>query len=311
MDLLSELVRQADLRVEEVRVHLLAGSWAFELPSHPLLLFVRRGECSVWPSGERHPRCLSDGCLFLHSGEQRSTFQARGPRLNATAPFIPSQGARLDRPVFPPRSRECLQVLTARLRWIRAFGEQLALPRWLVIGPRALSLSHERLPLHDALAEELMTPRVGTEAAVERLLEAMLIRALRAELVTGFWSVQGWLGALTDPVMRGALGDAADHSSIRSVRALAARSERSVRRLSARVKSISGTLPAKLLRQLRFAKVIELLEGSAPRLPEIARAAGYADVSTFCRAFRREIGCSPAEYFRRRQHRAFPRGARR
>jgi len=310
MDVLSELVSRTELHVEEVRIHDFAGSWAVELPLHPLVFMVRRGECSVWPAGERHPRVLSEGHLLLISGDQHCTLQRFGPRLAATGPFIPSAGATLDRAVFPPRSEECVRILAARVSWINPFTDQLSLPRWLAIGPRSLSLSHDRLPLNDALAEELMVPRPGVEAVVERLLEAMLIRALRVELVTGFWSVPGWLGALTDPVMRGALGEAPDLSSLRSVRALAERAERSVRRLSARVKRTSGARPGKLLRQLRLAEVMQRLEGPAPRLLEVAHAAGYADVSTFCRAFRREVGCSPADYWRRRHRRSFPRGNR-
>jgi len=52
-----------------------------------------------------------------------------------------------------------------------------------------------------------------------------------------------------------------------------------------------------------------MLEGESPRLADIARDLGHANVSAFCRAFRREVGCTPAEYRRRVTGRPFPRAS--
>jgi AraC-like DNA-binding protein len=76
------------------------------------------------------------------------------------------------------------------------------------------------------------------------------------------------------------------------------------------VKSVSGLRPRKLLSRLRLADALEALERPAPDLLAIARAAGFGTISSFCRAFSREIGCSPATYWRRRHRRRFPRAAR-
>ena len=271
------------------------------------MVLVLRGRCSLWPEGARHSRGLSNGSVLLTSGAKSCVLQALGPRLVETAIFSPRTGGPLDEPVLPPRSKEHVQILAAEARWSTREGPELVLPPWLLAGPEAVSLTHGRKPLHEALAEELLVPRHGRKAVLQRLLEAIVIRALRVELVAGFWSVPGWLGALTDPVLRGALGEASDLSAVRSVQALAEHSQRSIRRLSARVKQISGARPGKLLRQLRLADVLRSLEHPAPCLSDIARAAGYADVSSFCRAFRREIGCTPAAYWRRRHGRRLPR----
>lgn len=310
LDLLTELLHRADVRVEEPRVHTLAGHWAVALPEVPLLLFILRGRCTLWPEGERHSRGLSRGHLLLTSGAIRCALQRFGPRLDPVGPFDAHSGESLHAPFFPPSSEEHVQLLAAEVRWTLRPSEVLTPPCWVVIGADTLSLSHERRTLHEALAEELLVPRLGRTAAIQRLLEAMLIRALRAELLSGFWNVSGWLGALTDPVLRTALGDAPDLASVDSVRALACHSDRSTRRLSARVKSISGLRPRKLLSRLRLADALEALEQPAPDLRAIARAGGFATVSSFCRAFSREIGCSPAAYWRRRHRRRFPRAAR-
>jgi len=310
LDLLTELIRRTDFRVEEPRVHSLEGDWAVELPRVPLLLFILRGQCTVWPEGERHSRGLSGGHLLFTSGAIRCALQRLGPRLDAVGRFDANTGESLHEPFFPSSSEEHVQLLAAEVRWSLRPFEPLTPPPWVVIGPSVLSLRPGRATLHEALAEELHTPRLGRTAAVQRLLEAMVIRALGVELVTGFWSVSGWLGALTDPVLRTGLGDARDLASVSTVRALAEHSHRSVRRLSARVKCISGVRPRKLLSRLRMADALEALEQPVLALHAIARAAGFATVSSFCRAFRREIGCSPAEYWRLRHRRAFPRAAR-
>ena len=262
------------------------------------------------PEGERHPRVLSDGHLLLTSGAIPCVLQRWGIRLDASKSFETHAGDSLDRPVFPGTSADHVQLLGAEVRWTLRPFDPLTPPSWVVSNPSPLSSSHERATLHAALAEELLIPRLGRTAAIQRLLEAMVIRALRVELTSGFWRVSGWLGALTDPVVRTGLGDSPDLASVSSVRGLAAHSNRSVRRLSARVQRISGVRPRTLLSRLRISGALDGLERSAPDLGEIARVVGFASVSSFCRAFRREIGCSPAEYWRRRHRRPLPRASR-
>ena len=310
MDALSELVTHAEFRLQEVRVHTFDGGWAFDLSlASPSLFLIRRGRCAVWPAGARHSLSLSDGYLLLVSGEQAGALQALGPRIPAPGPYPWEEGLPLDRTIFLPESPTGAQILSARVHWVQRSPIPLSFPSLLCIGPGRVALTHGRSTLHQALVEELLAARQGTEVLVCRVLEAMVIRGLRSEISSGFWSVQGWLGALTDPVLRTGLAElrAAGTSSVPSVRRLADSSNRSVRRLSSRVKALSGTRPSKLLLQLRMQRVLRRLDQSTPDLHEVARECGYADVSSLCRAFRRAVGCSPAEYWRRRHGRPFPR----
>jgi len=57
-------------------------------------------------------------------------------------------------------------------------------------------------------------------------------------------------------------------------------------------------------------RALRQLDEAEPTLETLARELGYANVSTFCRAFRREVGCTPAAYWRRSRKRPFPRKAR-
>lgn len=58
----------------------------------------------------------------------------------------------------------------------------------------------------------------------------------------------------------------------------------------------SGTTPAALLRGIRLQAAAEALVSEPSRpIGEIAFACGFADATTFTRAFRRDRGCTPAE----------------
>ncbi len=162
----------------------------------------------------------------------------------------------------------------------------------------------------ESLLDELSHPRQGVTAIVQRLMELFVIQGLRAELTDGFWSAPGWLGMLTDPVLRTGLGDAECISAPRSVEMLASVVHRSPRRIWAHATAFAGETPGRLLRQLRIQRAFPMLEGESPKLADIARDLGYANVSAFCRAFRREVGCTPAEYHRRVTGRPFPRAIR-
>jgi AraC-like DNA-binding protein len=104
--------------------------------------------------------------------------------------------------------------------------------------------------------------------------------------------------------------DAKAGSALASVGELSAEAHRSVRTVSERVRSFSGAPPGRLLRQLRMERALRQLEEAEPTLEGLARELGYASASTFCRAFRREVGCTPAEYWRRTRNRPFSRRSR-
>jgi hypothetical protein len=70
---------------------------------------------------------------------------------------------------------------------------------------------------------------MGVSGIVVRLLEVFLVQGLRTEALTGFWEPSGWLGALTDPVLRTGLMDTETTAALGSVDALSAEVHRSTR----------------------------------------------------------------------------------
>lgn len=304
MDLLSTIVVELGLRLLEPRIHILEGSWSRSLEpgGAASVHWVRHGRCSAWPATARHSLPLDKGCALLLSGEVDCALQAVGPRRPPQETFDCSAGRSLEHPSFPPAG-DGVQLVSAQLD-LAARPGRLAhrLPPVVLIRPRQ--------PVVEALIAETSHPRPGATAIVQRLLEVFIIQGLRAELTDAFWSAPGYLGVLSDPVLRTGLDETDAPSLPLSLETLAAQVHRSARRVRSRVKAISGESPGRLLRQSRLQRAVRRLEQEAPRLTDIARELGYSNVSSFCRAFQREVGCTPAEYWRRVTGRPFPRPGR-
>lgn len=60
----------------------------------------------------------------------------------------------------------------------------------------------------------------------------------------------------------------------------------------------TGQTPSRYLTRLRMQRARDLLEHGTADISAIAATCGYADASPFARAFRRDVGCSPAAYRR-------------
>jgi AraC-like DNA-binding protein len=71
-----------------------------------------------------------------------------------------------------------------------------------------------------------------------------------------------------------------------------------------RFRQLTGITPCAFLKRVRMVKAMDLLVGSRLEVKHIAHKVGYADVSSFCRAFRTTVGSVPTIY--RLTHQAPP-----
>src|SRR5262249_16750588 len=157
-----------------------------------------------------------------------------------------------------------------------------------VLSPDRIYRSGFREPVLEALFWELSNPRSFATWSVERLVEVFIVHGLRSEITAGFWSAPRWLAALTHPLLPTCLADARSAALPRSVKDLAAEAHRSPGRIRERLKAHSGESAGRLLGRSRIERALHHLERGTPSLHDLARRVGYVNVSSFCRAFRRE-----------------------
>jgi len=212
-------------------------------------------------------------------------------------------GALLARDAEPPR------IVSARVEFDAPHGHPLlrGLPDLIQAGPSGAN-PRSFGPLLDAFVAEMERPRVGTETIALRFLEALFIQALRCHLLDVNWNDRGWFRVLGDPVLMSWAGPGSPESGgVASVVDLAVSVNRSPRRSSGRFRELAGFTQADLLQQTRARRAARLLREGETDLARVAHITGYRSRPSFCRAFKRELGVSPAAYWRSVHRRPFPR----
>lgn len=153
--------------------------------------------------------------------------------------------------------------------------------------------------LIDLFAEECADDQPGRDLFLERMLEALLIEALRWQGVGKDGGVAGLLSGMRDPAIARALQ--AIHGDVRagwSVAGLAGISGMSRSAFSDRFSALIGCAPIEYLGRWRMALAKEALARGGKSLDRIAEEIGYESASAFSTAFRKRLGCPPGRFAR-------------
>lgn len=151
----------------------------------------------------------------------------------------------------------------------------------------------------DLLSEECVTDFPGKELIIERLLEALLVEALRWRRNGTSGMPPGLFGGLQDPAIARALQ--AMHGDVRAnwtVARLAGVAGMSRSSFSARFGEVLGCAPIEYLARWRMAIAKAALARGMKSLDRIADEIGYESASAFSTAFRKRIGLSPGQFAR-------------
>jgi AraC-like DNA-binding protein len=147
------------------------------------------------------------------------------------------------------------------------------------------------------VGEEALERRAGRDLILSRLVEVLLIEALRA--TQGDDTPPGLLRGLGDARLATAIrlmhGDPAHGWTVARLASEAALS-RSV--FFDRFSRVMGVPPMEYLLRWRMALAKDLLRHRKAGLSEIAERVGYGSASTFSTAFSRHVGQPPARYAR-------------
>lgn len=195
-------------------------------------------------------------------------------------------------------------IIAGKFRFDETRGRQLTdfLPPLILIR----GVQPHMLPLQKTL--ELLASEVdaskpssepGSEIAVRRLADLLLIQALRAHNVDTEGEQTGWLHALADSHIGAALNSM--HKRMEhpwTVASLASEAGMSRSAFALRFKELMHEAPMEYLTRWRMYRGSDLLRASDRKLADVAQAVGYDSDGAFHRAFKRVLGVAPGEYRR-------------
>lgn len=185
-----------------------------------------------------------------------------------------------------------------------SFGGVLA-PKLLTVLPPLMHivarpgqpLEWLRLTTH-FLVEETRQPKPGSAIMVTRLLDILLIQALR-EWGTRNPSNLGWLSGLSDAVVGRALSALHENPARTwSVSELADLAGLSRSAFASRFATVVGKSPLKYLATWRLDLAADHLRAGTLRVNEIAEMVGYGSEAALNRAFKAQFGMTPGAFRR-------------
>ena len=169
-----------------------------------------------------------------------------------------------------------------------------ALPAQVVIpgeacGPRLI----------DLLGDEIVRDEPGQEAVLDRILDLLVVAALRAWFSRPDAEAPAWYGAYGDPVVGRALRMLHNHPAHPwTVATLAAELGVSRAALARRFSELVGEPPMSFLTSWRLALAADLLREPDATVGAVAREVGYGSAFALSTAFKRVRGVSPMEHRR-------------
>ncbi|GAA4833314.1 AraC family transcriptional regulator [Luteimicrobium xylanilyticum] len=166
------------------------------------------------------------------------------------------------------------------------------LPPLAVLGPAGAARR-----LVGVLDDELDRDEPGQEVVLDRVLDLLLVTALRDWFAMPDTDRPGWLRAAHDPDVGRALAVIHDEPAHAwTVEALARRAGMSRAAFARRFRELVGETPLGYLTGVRLALAADLLSSSDATLETVARRVGYATPFALSAAFKRVHGLSPQQY---------------
>ncbi|AVA15109.1 AraC family transcriptional regulator [Sphingopyxis sp. MG] len=272
------------------------GRWAVHYDAHdaPGFTIVLSGEAWLTLDG-KEPLRLSEGDFLL---------------LPTTPPFSLASERHIPGTRVTPRDEAVRHGDPDGAPDFMALGGSFAFER--VNAPLLLSLLPERIHIPasegrstrfgrfvDLMAEECATDYPGKELIIQRMLEALLVEALRWRSLGNEATPASLLNGMQDPAITRVLQ--AIHADVRSnwtVAELASVAGMSRSVFSAKFSELIGCAPIEYLLRWRMAIAKDALVRGKMTLSQIAEDIGYESASAFSTAFRKRLGCPPGKFAR-------------
>ena len=274
-----------------------AGKWSVRKPRYedPAFCLMLDGSCFLDPDGVGALE-LNEGDFVLlpvMPGFTLASDRGLTPR-NQT--FDPSHETRHGDQTGPATMR----MLGGYFHFDRANAQLLVrlLPPIVHIRREEADAARVRRVV-ELIAEEADADRPGRDLILERLVEVLLLEALRFRAASAAKKEQGLLGGLSDPGLARALREIhVDVARRWTVAELARTAGMSRAVFAERFARKVGMPPMQYLLEWRTAIAKDLLRRERPALAEVAERVGYQSASAFSTAFTRLTGQPPSEFAR-------------
>lgn len=273
------------------------GRWAVRYAAHvdPSFCVVLEGRCSLDADGV--------GVIQLEQGDFVLLPATPGFTLASDLTVAPAAGkptqtdeVRHGTKTGPPTMR----MLGGYFRFDRANAELLVKLLPAVVLIRRDEAGATRLHgIMELIGEETAHQRPGRDLILERLVEVLLVEALRFRPAAAAKQEQGLLAGLSDPALGRALARVHEDVARRWTVADLARAAGMSRAVFAeRFMRTVGMSPMQYVLEWRIALAKDLLRRERAPLSEVAERIGYQSASAFSTAFARHAGCSPSAFAR-------------
>ena len=152
-------------------------------------------------------------------------------------------------------------------------------------------------PALGLLAAEMMRDEVGQDAVLDRLLDLLLIDAVRTYFARTEQTAPGWYRAQRDPVVGQAVRLLQESpAEAWTIGALASQTRVSRATLARRFAEVVGQPPMEFLTEWRLTLAADLILDPRETVGSVARAVGYSSPYALSAAFKRVRGVSPHEH---------------
>jgi AraC-like DNA-binding protein len=274
-----------------------AGKWSIRKPRYedPAFCLILNGSCFLDPDGVG-PLELREGDFVLLPAMPSFTLASD---LNISPTLVPLDHSR-ETHYGPKSGPTTMRMLGGYFRFDRANAQLLVKLLPPVIHIRREEPGATRLRrIVELIGEETETHRPGRILILERLVEVLLVEALRFRSASAAREEQGLLAGLSDASLAQTLReihiDVARHWTVEQLARTAGMSravfaERFTRKI--------GMPPMQYLLEWRMAVAKDILRTERPSLAEVADRVGYQSASAFSTAFTRLTGTSPSQFAR-------------
>lgn len=304
MDVLSDLLDRARAKNAVVRQLIQLPPWSFTLADSNQLSAIAalEGTATITLEDATTHTLTTGDLALIKGGEYTIADQLSTPNQvvirEGVKHVVDATGERVTRMIAPRTYGERRPGATVTLHGIYELHGSAG-ARLLDLLPTLTAVPaspRTRAPL-ELLAAEAQREEPGQDAVLHRLLEFVLVVALRS------WGadteIPTWFGAIAEPAIGEAL--ALLHADPRrgwTTAALATEVRMSRAAFSARFTRLVGEPPMAYLTGWRMTLAADLLRDTDATVAAVAREVGYENAFAFSTAFKRVHGRSPAAWRR-------------